>query len=188
MPFRQTWPVEGLNELDADAFSERAGQQIDSMMSRYAPNPASSFDPEPAAPVAPAPTPSPISFDLAAWSPWNQTPAASAAPVASAPSSGLSFDLKDWAPWHQDESRASTNPAQQGIAPAQPSAIPGPDLSPESGTPVRSAAEMNADGLPTAGEPGGPPLAAGPVWEPPKGAAPAGDIDNSSRQAFVRTA
>jgi hypothetical protein len=66
--------------------------------------------------------------------------------------------------------------------------------------PAEEPSRWQARAQPTAGEPGGLPLANGPVYEPPARASgrPAampqasdqllGEIDNSSRQSFVRTA
>jgi flagellum-specific peptidoglycan hydrolase FlgJ len=104
------------------------------------------------------------------------------------PTTDAAMQQRDQYERQQQASRVSQTTPPSGIAPARPTDIPGPDLSPESGTPVRSAAEMNADMPPTAGEPGGPPLANGPVWEPSKGPAPGGEISNASKADFVRTA
>jgi flagellum-specific peptidoglycan hydrolase FlgJ len=104
------------------------------------------------------------------------------------PTTDAAMQQRDQYERRQQASRVSQTTPPSGIAPARPTDIPGPDLSPESGTPVRSAAEMNADMPPTAGEPGGPPLANGPVWEPSKGPAPGGEISNASKADFVRTA
>src|SRR5688572_9093748 len=126
---RLAWPESDLNELDADSWLSRTTREIESVMSRYAPKPASSFTSEPEPAPATAPVPPSFSLRLEDWTPWNETPAASAAPVQPAASPLSALDDAGWFPWRTPKP-----------APALPAAIPSPEQS-AGGTPVVSPGE-----------------------------------------------